>query len=372
MVMKQIPESLLETKIDITPPVNERGEKEVIDAILDAIYQAKNPLVFVDALVHRHNAKKEASKLVDILAFPTYAANMGKIIIDETHPSYVGIYNGRVSTPGLYEAVETSDLALVLGSIPSDTNSGGFTRTFHDAKCIQINPHSVVIGGEKWLDVHMKPLLTRLVSTITKSSLPKVPKPRLGSRPAAKDIDAKHITQSYIWDRIAAFLRPGDVLLADTGTAAFGLPDATFPKDVIFITQTYYGSIGYCTPAALGSDVALSELHTEQGKSRGRTILVTGDGSLQLTIQEVGTMIARGFQPIIIVINNAGYTIERVIHGARQPYNDIVAYDYSHMLSLFGASKSEATTNFHRATKRGGVHAVTETSSFHPMSEFGF
>lgn len=78
---------------------------------------------------------------------------------------------------------------------------------------------------------------------------------------------------------------------------------------------------------------------TINGNKRGRTVLVTGDGSLQLTVQELGTMISHSTRPIILLINNAGYTIERVIHGAKQSYNDISPWNYSHALRLFGMNE---------------------------------
>ena len=86
--------------------------------------------------------------------------------------------------------------------------------------------------------------------------------------------------------------------------------------------------------------MALKELHEETGAPRGRTILFTGDGSMQLTMQEIGTMVTYGLQPILVVLNNAGYTIERVIHGARQKYNDINRAKYEHMLPFFGHSNA--------------------------------
>jgi pyruvate decarboxylase len=122
------------------------------------------------------------------------------------------------------------------------------------------------------------------------------------------------------------------------------------PANVCIITQTYYGSIGYATPAALGSELALRELAAEQGKPRGRTVLITGDGSLNLTIQEIGTMIVRGLRPLIVVINNAGYTIERVIHGARQEYNDSNPVRFRHLLAAFAHPEPE--TYFHRAESK--------------------
>jgi pyruvate decarboxylase len=122
------------------------------------------------------------------------------------------------------------------------------------------------------------------------------------------------------------------------------------PANIRFITQTYYGSIGYATPAALGTELALRELAAEQGKPRGRTVLITGDGSLNLTIQEIGTMIVQDVRPVIVVINNGGYTIERVIHGARQRYNDINPVRFRHLLAAFAHLDPE--THFHTAESK--------------------
>lgn len=119
-----------------------------------------------------------------------------------------------------------------------------------------------------------------------------------------------------------------------------------------WLTQTYYGSIGYATPAALGSELALDDLSNKNGDKRGRTVLVTGDGSLQLTVQELGTMIAHDTRPVILLINNAGYTIERVIHGAKQQYNDISPWNFSHALRLFGMSEENAQKSFYRAASK--------------------
>lgn len=144
------------------------------------------------------------------------------------------------------------------------------------------------------------------------------------------------LTQSWLWPQIAAFIQPHDVIVAETGTTSFGLFFSRLPGDVTVVGQTYYGSIGYATPAVLGADVALRELRGGQAQPKGRAVLITGDGSLQLTMQEIGTMITVGAKPIIIILNNNGYTIERVIHGASQKYNDINFARYEYMLPFFG------------------------------------
>jgi pyruvate decarboxylase len=113
------------------------------------------------------------------------------------------------------------------------------------------------------------------------------------------------------------------------------MPDATFPPNSQFITQIFWSSIGYTVGACLGALVAAKEL-----KHPGRVILVVGEGSLQMTVQEIGSYIRYGFKPIIFVINNNGYSIERAINGPKQKYNDVsMLWDHQKMLEFFGARK---------------------------------
>jgi indolepyruvate decarboxylase len=75
-------------------------------------------------------------------------------------------------------------------------------------------------------------------------------------------------------------------------------------SDVRVEAQVLWGSIGWATPAAFG--VALAD------PSR-RTILITGEGSHQLTANDVGAMGRFGANVIIFVLNNSGYLIERAL-----------------------------------------------------------
>ena len=360
-----VPSEALQTPLNLEPEADSQAVEYASKAIMDTISSSKNPALFVDCLVHRHQAVADAKQLVDKLAIPVYTSNMGKGIIDETHEHYVDIYNGGPSRPGIEKAFEQHDLILILGNLPSDTNSGGFTRHL-PPNTIYVNSHHVEIKGWKTSSkVPLKAVVKKLNELASSAKIPKVenPKHKLSERPLEDDRDSKEVTQSYIWHRMAEWMQPHDVVFGETGTAAFGLPDATFPKDTNWITQTYYGSIGYATPAALGADLALSDLTKHKGDPRGRTLLVTGDGSMMLTVQEIGNMIKQKLQPIIFVINNAGYTIERVIHGARCSYNDIVPFNYTHMLQFFNMDESEAKKCFHKATNKAELEEILAKDS---------
>lgn len=356
LAMEEVPASLLNTKIDLSLPVDPKAQDAAVDAIKQAITDAQNPSILIDALVRRHDAVEETRKLINKLQIPFYAANCGKSIIDETHPLYIGVYNGKISSPGIADACESSDIVLILGYLPSDTNSGGFSRKLSPEKCILINPHNVIVKGQKYPSTFIKPLLALLTSSLPKNPIHELNVPKLPPPVQPEDDSATHITQSWIWHRFAKFFRPGDVVVGETGTTCFGLCDATFPSNIHFITQIYYGSIGYATPATLGAELARRELQSEHSQSNGRTILITGDGSLAMTIQEIGTMVKQSIKPIIFIINNDGYTVERLIWGARQPYNDIVPTNYSALLPLFHHPNS--ATSFHRVATKADFEDV--------------
>jgi pyruvate decarboxylase len=147
---------------------------------------------------------------------------------------------------------------------------------------------------------------------------PPPPPPKEG--PDATTAAALQIRQDYIWKRIGRFSRPGDIVIGECGTAQFGLSEATFAANATYVTQLYYGSIGYSVPCCLGAGLAQRELLQLQsesegegkrlpvpsgGRGRGRLILVVGDGSLQLTVQEIGTIIKQGLKPIMYVLSGA-------------------------------------------------------------------
>lgn len=108
--------------------------------------------------------------------------------------------------------------------------------------------------------------------------------------------------------------------MVDQGTAAFGAATLTLPDEVTFIVQPLWGSIGYALAAAFGAQTACPAR---------RLVLITGDGAAQLTIQELGSMLRDDLHPVVIVLNNDGYTVERAIHGAEQRYNDIAPWNWT-------------------------------------------
>ena len=244
-------------------------------------------------------------------------------------------------------------MVIDIGALHSDSNTGGFTRNISDDHTIILAHNYCQIKGKKYDGVHFLPVLRRVVEEIekqpeaytkkhswTKLNVSLFQRVSLTSTehyqpPLLNSSTSGPIEQSFIWQRIGRFLKPGDIVLAESGTAQFGVPDAPFPENIGYITQTFWSSIGYTVGACLGACVAAKEM-----KRPGRVVLLVGEGSLQMTVQEVGSYIRFGFTPIIFVINNNGYSIERAINGPEQTYNDVsMLWDHQKMLEFFGARK---------------------------------
>lgn len=106
--------------------------------------------------------------------------------------------------------------------------------------------------------------------------------------------DSLTITHGWLWPRISEFLEEDDIVVTETGTANFGIWQTIFPKGAIALNQILWGSIGWSVGACQGAALAARD-----AKSKRRTILFIGDGSLQLTVQELSTMLRLDLKPIM-------------------------------------------------------------------------
>ena len=114
------------------------------------------------------------------------------------------------------------------------------------------------------------------------------------------------------------------------------------PDGAKFEIEMQYGHIGWSVPATFGYALAAPDR---------RIVLMVGDGSFQLTAQEVCQMVRLKLPVIIFLINNRGYTIEVEIHDG--PYNNIKNWDYAGIMTVFNSTDGDGRGV--RATKRKGT-----------------
>ncbi len=289
-----------------------------VSAIVTKLSQAKTACILPGICVDRYGFRDLTTAVVDASGLPFVTMAMDKAVLDETHPAYLGLYNGQLIYPEISEFVESCDCVLAIGTVPSDFNMGGFTARLDKSRVVKIMPCDTHVGYAKYYEVRMADVLTALARRLKKRSDIYGPKV---SRPALPEVRAADpITADYLYASCARFFRPGDVIVAETGTAVFGLLPMPMPRDARFLSQTLWGAIGWATPASFGAALA---------DPSQRVILITGEGSHQVTAQEICQFDRYGLKPIIFVINNNGYLIERML--ARRPdycYNDLVQWQY--------------------------------------------
>lgn len=338
MVDIEVPSSELDTPIDLSIPPNDKEcQKEILDTVLQLISAANAPVILVDSCASRHGLQDETRQLMDVTQFPTFTTPMGKGVVDEQHPRYGGVYVGSLSKPEIKDVIESSDLILSVGAILSDFNTGSFTYSYKTSNVVEFHSDYIKIRNAMYPGIHFRSVLQDLISSvkpyITSYSPEPVPQADLPINGAPGD----KLTQSWLWTNLSKWLQPGDVIISETGTSAFGTVQTAFPQATTGISQVLWGSIGYSVGACEGAVAAAEELDPNK-----RVILFVGDGSLQLTVQAISTMIRLKLKPYIFVLNNAGYTIERLIHGETAQYNDIQPWDHQALLSTFGATDSES------------------------------
>ncbi|MCJ1236134.1 Pyruvate decarboxylase 1 [Varicellaria rhodocarpa] len=340
MVEKKIEGERLKTSIDLSYPPNQ-AEKEnyVVQVVLKYLHEAKNPVILVDACAIRHRVLDEVHELIRKSGLPTFVTPMGKGAVDETLPTYGGVYAGDGSHPDVRERLESSDLILSIGAIKSDFNTAGFTYRISQLSTIDFHSNYVRVRYSEYPGVRMQGVLQKVIATMGKLNIQ--PGPLISNEIADEHQDMSEdqvISHAWFWPRMGQWLEKDDIVITETGTANFGIWETRFPTGVTAISQVLWGSIGYALGATSGAAMAAKEI----GKQR--TVLFIGDGSFQLTVQEISTMIRHDMNPIIFVICNEGYTIERYIHGMDAVYNDVQEWKYKDFILAFGADPKKSRT----------------------------
>ncbi|KAF8558312.1 pyruvate decarboxylase [Imleria badia] len=332
MVSEKISAERLKTPLSRALPLNDPGvEAFVLDEITKVIDESgSDVIILVDACVVRHDVVDEVKDLVIATRFPVYSAPMAKTAISEEYDRYGGIYMGSISEPVTKEMVERAKLILSIGALKSDFNTGMFTYRIPTTHTVELHSDGVLVRHAHFPGIGMKQLLPKLTSRLgnyrSQASKLTVVRPKLEVPVERGD----EITQSYFWPRVGKFFRKKDVIVAETGTSNFGILDVPLPDESVFVSQILWGSIGWTVGSTLGAALAARD------KGLGRVILFIGDGSIQLSAQELSTMLRYGLTPIVFLINNSGYNIERHLHGMNRKYNDVANWKWTSLLTAFG------------------------------------
>ena len=286
-------------------------------AILSRLQAARAPAILLDLDADRFGVGEQIAELAEHWQMRVATMNTCKGAFTETSPLFAGTYAGEGSTPAARVAVEQSDCLLTVGFRRIEVTTGFFTDHL-PVSAIHLRAYSTDVGRDNYQGVALRELLQGLLDApyatarkeFAQSTAPDtVTAPRSGP-----------LTQADYWTALQTFLRPGDVIVSEDGTSIFGAGGLRLPRDCTCVSQAVWGSIGYATASLLGTLLAAP------GR---RQLLFTGEGSFQLTAQELSTILRHNLKPFIFLINNRGYTIERAILGRNATYNDVANWRYA-------------------------------------------
>jgi indolepyruvate decarboxylase len=300
---------------------------EAVAAIAERIEAARSLAVLPAYTVSRFKLQDSLRALVETLGCPFAAMQMDKGVLSEAHPQFVGMYSGAASSGAVREAVEGADVVIDAGGVSfNDFNTAAYSSRISPERLVTIDVDHVRIGDRIYNPVRMGDVFELLARSVRKSFGYSAPPRATPAKPGGEPNDP--ITAAELYPRYRDFLKPSDQIVIETGSSSSGIVPLPLPDGAEVHSQTLWGSIGWATGAALG--IALAD------RSR-RTVLFTGEGSHQLTANDVGTMGRNGLKPVIFVLNNGGYMIERALEANPDwVYNDLAPWNYHALPAALG------------------------------------
>ncbi|MGI6012158.1 MAG: thiamine pyrophosphate-binding protein [Ruminococcus sp.] len=311
----------------------EEDEKEVPAAIpwetaaivLDKIQASSRPVIFAGNGVRLSKGYSSFRRLTDLLGVPVVTGMSSVDAMETDHPLYVGRNGGTGDRAGNF-AIQNCDLLLSLGSRQSFLQTGFNYETWAREAYTILND----IDGEelKKPSLHVDlpvvgnvlELMEKMLILLLKAGYSK-DRPLFGkeewlarcrgwkekypvvTREHYQTLEEGRTNIYAFFHEMTSRLREGAKLVVSVGTSRVaGSQSAVIKRKTRFITNPNTASMGYGLPAAIGVCRAAKE----------EVICVTGEGSLQMNLQELQTIFHNRFPIKIFVINNEGY------HSIRQ------------------------------------------------------
>lgn len=317
-------------------------ESLVIQDLVNRLQASRRPVIVVDGFTRRYNIAKEVNQLIDSTHIPAVSSPFGQGLINPSYPSYYGVFSGAAGSKPFFEWFNECDLVMHIAPLKSDSNTCTYTSLRSSAVTIELDENCISVFGAQYHGLQLRPVLKELIRRLESAQLspkdlqqlpPKAPQETLLSTPSC----LSPIRQSTFWPYMSRYLRSGDIVVAEIGTSWSGTALFQFPPETTFLKSGIWFSIGSALGSCVGAAQAQREMIQEGTRIEGRMILFEGDGSFQVTVQAIGDIIRNRLDVVIFIINNDGYTIERLIHGPHANYNWVQPWNYTEAARFFGA-----------------------------------
>lgn len=312
------------------PELDAHAADEAAEEAAALLSKSERPVVIAGVEIHRFGLQDKVVALVEQMKVPMAATLLGKSVIPEKHPLYIGLYEGAMGRAEVTKLVEESDCVLLLGAFMTDLNLGIFTANLDPAKCIYATSEQLRIRHHHYHDVGLPDFIDRLAKrkpTPPHRAIPADIRPE--RKPFVLDPQAPLTTRRLI-SRLDEQLDENTIVIADIGNSLFAATELTMEGKTDFISPAYYTSMGFSVPAALGALTARPE---------ARVIVIVGDGAFQMTGNELSTIVRRKLSPLVIVLDNEGYGTERFLHAGEWEYNNVHPWKYSLLPQLYSGGQ---------------------------------
>ena len=289
------------------------------------INAAKKPVIVAGVEVHRFGLQDALVELAEKTRIPVAATLLGKSVISEAHPLYLGIYEGAMGRAEVQKYVESADLVLMLGAFMTDINLGVYTANLDPSRTIYATSEKISIKRHSYENVPFRSFFAALLKAkLPRRTPPRVP-PRRRAKHKPRPTPENPICVKLLFEELDTFITEDMVVVCDVGDSLFGAADMTIHRRTEFIGPAYYTSMGFAVPASIGAQLA---------NPKRRPLVLVGDGAFQMTGLELSTTARLGLNPIVVVLNNRGYSTERQIQDG--PFNDITQWNYSKTPEVLG------------------------------------
>ncbi len=257
------------------------------------------------------------------LGLPVVTSFMGRGLLADHDAPLVGTYMGVAGLPEVTQLVEGSDGLFLLGEIICDTNFAVSETKIDMRKTIQALDGRVTMGYHVYPDLPLAVLVDRPAG-----------ERRAGREGRSRSSD-RPIRTACLAD--AAGITPTDIATAvnDLMAAHGKMPIASDMGDCLFtameiehtalVAPGYYATMGFGVPAGLGLQAATGQ----------RPLILVGDGAFQMTGWELGNCRRYGWDPIVLLFNNASWEMLRTFQP-ESGFNDLGHWGFAEMAAGMG------------------------------------
>ena len=318
----------------VLPAPAEEVDPDALDAcvsgILGRLSQAQSPVLMAGVEVRRFGLEARVAELSRRLALPVVTSFMGRGLLADADAPLLGTYLGVAGSPEVTALVENSDGLLLLGEIVCDTNFAVSEKKIDMRKTMQVLNGEVTMGYHTYANMPLAAVVGRLLERVEATG--KVFTVKQEPFPRGLVADEATITPTDIATAVNDLMaQHGKFPIAsDVGDCLFTAMDI---EHTALVAPGYYATMGFGVPAGLGLQAATGQ----------RPLILVGDGAFQMTGWELGNCRRYGWDPIVLLFNNASWEMLRTFQP-ESSFNDLDRWGFAEMAAGMGGDGVRVNT----------------------------